>query len=280
MAAAAETDAGTSLAGKVARLRERLTGSRQTAFAVVQVSEEQEALQRVAALQGTTDGIFLVNHGIGHQRLLRICERVVHAHPTVPVGVACLDLRPQDVFCRLPAGVAAVWAPQIVPWPPEPEALAAVDSARREAGWPGLYFCGIPPVACRGPRPALQAPLQAAIEHVDVVTLGDLAAQQPPKLRLVRRARQTVGRRPLVIVGCFTSETAAPLLAYVDGVMAVAGSASGAAILPGARGPDAPPAEECAEGLRAAARGAPGPGRKSPACSATAFSAERTHAYG
>jgi len=126
------------------------------------------------------DGVFLVNHGIGYQKLLRIARIVAGRHPGWFVGVKCLDLRPQDVFCRLPPEVGGVWTDIPTGTSNRKEARAyqtAIKQARRDSNWNGLHFVTV--------NPFLQdeSPIGPAIaDFADVIVTADAAGQSQDNL--------------------------------------------------------------------------------------------------
>lgn len=192
------------------------------------LSRDERATQTEVevAIRGGAHGVFLVADGIGHQELLSIARTVLRRHPKLFVGVRCLDLRPQDVFCRLPAGVRGVWTDA----PPAGtngdglrEAHAAVAHARRESGWSGLHFMtwalpaaggagspghgGDPAMDAGASAPGLEAtalsaraPCSAA-DAADVIVLAGPTGLQPPPVGLVQQASSMAGDRPVAIVG-------------------------------------------------------------------------------
>ena len=167
-------------------------------ISIVHASDEAEALRRVdSARSGPADGVFLVNRGIGHQKLLRIAARAASMHPDFFIGVKCRDLRPQDVFCRLPQGVLGVWSDQ-----PEAQDANQVGNAlhqfRHTGGWEGLYFaqCPLEP-SVAPPRSFRTSPPPRP--YRDVFVVGDPAATEPPSPEAVRRLRGTLGEHPLAL---------------------------------------------------------------------------------
>jgi hypothetical protein len=199
-----------------ARFEACFRGSARVLLAVIPTSEEGQAQDEVRrARQSGFDGVFLVNAGIGYQGLLRICRAVAQRNPDQFVGVNCTDLRPQDVFSRLPEGVHGVWVDYASLSSESTDNAATVLAARHEARWDGLCFGGIPvghqPLGLK-PETGLRKPAPG----VDVVTLGMVAADQPPQLEIVRRLRQALGARPLAVAGPMVPENVEILLPYVD----------------------------------------------------------------
>ena len=174
-------------------------GRDQVRLAKAAISSEREARQVLEEAEaGGFDGFFLTNRKIGFQKLLRIARDVAALDPKFFVGVHCLDLRPQDVFCRLPAAIRGVWTG------PKPlsnaiaDAANAIVAARRESAWGGLHLLGLTlseespesvasaiaatcdcaeAIALRAPRPAnLEFPTESRLFR------GGPAGQLPPRV--------------------------------------------------------------------------------------------------
>ncbi|MBU0638939.1 MAG: hypothetical protein KKB50_08755 [Planctomycetes bacterium] len=194
-------------------------GGRHRVFlAVIHVRDEEQALRVVGVARGGgADGVFLVNQGIGYQKLLRIARAVVARHRDLFVGVSCLDLRPQDVFCRLPECVSGVWADDTGSCSNVPDNAAAVRAARRDAGWRGLYFGTV--TLGNALRDVVEACV-AAGEHIDVLTVRSRAAREPPDVDVLRALHEVRARPPLAVVFDATPDSVGAYLPYVDCVLA------------------------------------------------------------
>lgn len=194
-----------------AGFRSVFPGQQRVRLAVIPAHDDGTMLPAVtAARDDQADGVFLVSAGLGHQRLLRAAAAVVDEHPGYFVGVSCLDLRPQDVFCRLPAGVSGVWSRQGL-GTCRPQEAAAVAQAWRASHWRGLFFAEletctflaeVPPSggARAPPMPELVRALQALDGVSTVLTLAvDLEALCAAQRALVL-LRQAVGVWPMALV--------------------------------------------------------------------------------
>ncbi len=164
----------------------------------VLAADEGEALRHVDyARHAGADGVFLVSHGIGHLQLLRIAGKAVVQHPDYFIGVNCRDLRPQDIFCRLPDGVRGVWSDNPGLERGAGDAMATTRQARLDAGWLGLYFGGI---ALN--EAALETGLKTAvraIESIDVLTLGGPTHGEALSANAIRAVREAVGSHPIAL---------------------------------------------------------------------------------
>ena len=194
---------------------------------VVHVCDESQALRNVGvACAAGADGVFLINHAVNYQRLLQVARRVSAAHADLFVGVNCLDLRPQDVFGRLPEGVRGVWSDNAGYLSGAPETPAAVDAARRESRWDGVYFGGVA-FKYQELRGSPEAAAQAAIASVDVLTTSGPATGQPPALEKIQRMRVAIGAHPLAVASGITPENVAPFLPLVDCFLVATGISRG-----------------------------------------------------
>lgn len=181
-----------------ARFQACFQGRLPVRISVLHVSEEVQTLHQVdAARSSRADGVFLVNRGIGHQKLLRIARQAASIHPGYFIGVKCRDLRPQDVFCRLPQGVLGVWSDQ--PDAQNANEIAnALHQLRHTCGWKGLYFEQCPLEPAVAPPRSFRTSLPPR-EYRDVFVVGDPAAPKPPSLDAVRRLKGTLGEHPLAL---------------------------------------------------------------------------------
>src|SRR4051812_33689705 len=147
-------------------------GRGRVALPVIHVEGLDQALRNAELARGAgADGVFLINHRMDHEELLRIHPLVAAAFPGWWVGVNCLGLGPEEGFRRVTPQVTGVWADNAMiregdAAQPDAERVVA---ARRASGWPGLYFGG---VAFKYQRPVadLAAAARAAARHMDVVT--------------------------------------------------------------------------------------------------------------
>ena len=205
-------DVRTSSAQKRERFKS-FFGNRERVFLpVIHTGDEEQAMRSVeVSRQAGADGVFLVNHGIGHQKLLRIARTVVARHPDLFVGVKCLDLRPQDVFCRLPQGVRGVWVDNAG----SSETATAIRAARQESGWEGLYFGGVA-LDYESPTTVLEAITAAASRNVDVVTAGGPTTGQPPSSEQLKKVRAALGPQPLALASKITMESTEAFLPHVE----------------------------------------------------------------
>lgn len=193
---------------------------------VIYTADESQALRNVeVAREAEGDGVFLVNHGIGYQQLLRIAGEVVRLHPDLFVGVNCLDLRPQDVVCRLPQGVSAVWTNSLPADETAQDMALALRQARQESGWPGMFFASVPAHAESDYHSLLDA-VAAAAPYVDVPTVVGNGSGPHQDARFCQKLRKKLGEHPIGIAAHITSEFVDTLLPHADCVLTTASSSS------------------------------------------------------
>ena len=208
------------------RLNAGLSGGRCALVPIITASNSNQALRDIdTARAANADGVFLVNHGIGHQKLLRITQEALNHHRGFFVGINCRDLRPQDVFCRLPEGVGGVWVDDAGLLETTQDTIRAARIARHESGWQGLYLGGISLKGERQSRLSRIASLSASAQ-IDVITITGWAKTSEIPVEAVRQLRVLVQPRPLAIVASMRVGHMSMFLPYVDCLMPTAPSDS------------------------------------------------------
>lgn len=185
---------------------------------VIHVESQQQALRNARiARDANVDGVFLINHGMSSTELLAIHRAAVAEHSDWWIGVNCLDLSPIEVFRCIDDTVSGVWVDNAMideNAEMQPDAERVLE-ARKEAGWPGLYFGG---VAFKYQRPVtdLAPAATKAAQYMDVVTTsgpGTGAAALPEKIRVMKQA---LGDHPLAIASGITPENVGDYLDSAD----------------------------------------------------------------
>jgi len=181
-----------------ARFEARFGTKRPVILFIVPTSAEDDAVRDAARARADgADGVFLINRRIGHQELLRIAGSLARIHAGWFVGVNCRDLRPQDVFCRLPEGIGGVWTE----WPEStggwPPVVVAMHEARQLRKWNGLYFCG--------PKPGTSWQRLAAartsgqLDPADVLVLERSPADLGPRQDHSPERQGTILKHPIAL---------------------------------------------------------------------------------
>ena len=191
---------------------------RHTVLPVVHVTSEEQALRNARlAHEAHADGVFLINHGMRWEELLRIHEVVDRAVPGWWVGVNCLDLAPAEVFARISDRVAGVWVDNAGVREDQSEQVdaAAVTEAHAARGGAALYFGG---VAFKYQRAVEDLPRAARIAagYMDVVTTSGAGTGHAADVEKIRTMKQAVGPVPLAIASGITPENVGDYLPVAD----------------------------------------------------------------
>jgi predicted TIM-barrel enzyme len=185
---------------------------------VIHVASEDQALRNAeVAWDAGCDGIFLINHGMGHRELLAIQAAVAARAPGRWIGVNCLDLDPDEAFSVLDGRVHGLWVDNAMvdersSDQPKAEAIAR---ARQASGWGGLYFGG---VAFKYQRQVgdLAAAARKAIPYMDVVTTSGPGTGQAADYQKIASLKAALGSFPLAIASGITPENVNSYLPVAD----------------------------------------------------------------
>ena len=193
---------------------------------VIYTSDAERALWTVdKVITAGADGVFLVSHGVGYQRLLRAAQTARSNHPQLFIGVNCVDLRPQDIICRLPNGIDAVWCNETRTSKDCSSALAAIRQARQQTGWTGYFFMDLALNSGREADSASGGPA-ALLDSVSglTITANDPADLTPERLAAVRRR---FSHQVIALAGINSPATLHKLVGQLDCVMASASRDNG-----------------------------------------------------
>lgn len=199
---------------------------RHVVLPVVHVVDAGQALRNARiARDAFADGVFLINHGIRWDALLRIHEEVARALPDWWIGVNCLDLAPEEVFRRISARVDGVWVDDARIREDLPEQTAAAAVARARAGSTALYFGG---VAFKHQRPVADVARAARIAagYMDVVTTSGPATGQAADVAKIRAMKAALGATPLAIASGITPDNIGEYLPVADCFLVASGISS------------------------------------------------------
>lgn len=196
-------------------------------------SSEQVFRNAELALRAGVDGIWLINHEIPWEDLLRIHQELRAAQPTAWIGLNFLELTPYEgvVLSSPPygAGVSGLWSDQAyiqeeADIKNQPAANRFLVEKRARA-WSGLYFGG---VAMKGQRKVedLESAAKVARHFMDVVcTSGRGTGVQTP-LEKVQRLYTALEGFPLAIASGVTPENVKEYLPFVDAFLVATGVSS------------------------------------------------------
>lgn len=191
---------------------------RHVVLPVIHVASEAQAIRNAEiAWSAGCDGIFLINHGIGHGELLAIHAAVAARGPGRWIGVNCLDLDPGSAFAALNGRVDGLWVDnaRIDERTTDQPAADAIDRARRSSGWGGLYFGG---VAFKYQRQVddLGTAARSARPYLDVVTTSGPGTGQAANHQKIADLKAALGDFPLAIASGITPENVASYLPIAD----------------------------------------------------------------
>lgn len=207
----------------MSRYRARF-GDKKVVLPVIHATSEAQVLQNVRrAVTAGADGVFLINHDVSAQELLRFHDEVRRLHPSLWVGVNCLEHHPSWVIER--PDVAGVWADYAgdfsLGMPPVGDGWRKLPPG---GSWDGLYFGG---VAFKGQRRVLPADLPKvtlrAAEWMDVVTTSGLGTGQAADVEKVRVMREALGSAPLALASGVTPDNVREYLPYVNAFLVASG---------------------------------------------------------
>jgi len=195
---------------------------------VIHVESQDQALRNVRiAREAGADGVFLINHGMSSDELLRIHGEVAADNSGLWIGVNCLDLDPEDVFSKVNNRVGGVWVDNaaIDEHSEDQCAAEAILKAREKSGWKGLYFGG---VAFKYQRPVkdLAQAARRASRYMDVVTTSGPGTGQAADIAKIVAMKEALGDVPLAIASGITPENVADYLDIADCFLVATGISS------------------------------------------------------
>ena len=182
--------------------------NRHVVLPVIHVASAEQARRNAAiARDAGADGVFLINHSIGSDTLLKIHGEIADLFPNWWIGVNCLDLDPETVFDRISTGVSGVWVDNsmIQEGQQDQPSAEAILAAQSENGWTGLYFGG---VAFKYQRHVsdLTMAAQVARRFMDVVTTSGPGTGKAAHVEKIRTMKEALGDFPLAIASGITPD--------------------------------------------------------------------------
>ncbi|HEC40230.1 hypothetical protein LCGC14_0999760 [marine sediment metagenome] len=150
---------------------------------------DQTMRQLKIAFSCKADGVFLIGHGIRYNELFGIYSQIRDVYPFKWIGLNCLDLRPLELFSRIPKGVNGVWVDNAYINEEldvnKQEYPLQVKNLINKIKWEGLYFGGVAfKYQKRVNNPILATKI--ACQYMDVVTtsgLGTGISAEPEKIK-------------------------------------------------------------------------------------------------
>ena len=188
---------------------------------------------RIAVEEGA-QGVFLINHDYAYPALLPIVEAIRHEFPGLWLGVNFLAITGLDAFPVLGrlaeqgTFVDAYWADdacidELTTHAAQAQALA-IEKAREQSGWQGLYFGG---TAFKKQRPVdvqhYPDAAAKATEFMDVVTTSGVATGKAIDTAKVDAFRTGCGDHALAIASGVTPDNAHCYVNKVDAILVATG---------------------------------------------------------
>ena len=202
---------------------------------VVHVLDNTQAERNVRlAIECGAAGVFLINHDFGVELFLPIVRHVRERFPSLWMGLNFLAVTGLDAFPvlgeleREDCPVDAYWADDAridehANAAAQTEALA-IEVARVDSGWRGLYFGGTCFKKQRVVDPSMygESATLAALQ-MDVVTTSGIATGHRADLNKISVFREACGATPLALASGITPENAADYAADVDAFLVATG---------------------------------------------------------
>jgi hypothetical protein len=183
---------------------------------VVHVLSEAHAVKNTTlARENGADGVFLINHYLDPDELLRAYAAVRTKHPRWWIGLNILGPHPSDVLEMLPDTADGLWTDSVPRQGSSQAGRFEVNMAWKRNTWPGLYFGG---VAFKGQPFVLDVKKAAsdAVNIMDVITTSGERTGVPPDLKKIQRVKEGAGTHPVAIASGIGVDNVGQFLPYVD----------------------------------------------------------------
>lgn len=218
-----------------AQIRNRFRSAGPVVLPVIHVFDEVQACSNMAIAFGEgAQGVFLINHDFPKEELLPILVTARKEFPAEWIGVNFLAVTGLDAFpilgdlmCR-GVPINAYWADnaridESRSKLDQPEAQA-INVARSESGWDGIYFGG---TAFKSQRAvaaeAFDAAASIAAHYMDVVTTSGSQTGMAADLSKIKAFRRALNDRALGLASGVTPENAIDYSPYVDAFLVATG---------------------------------------------------------
>ena len=185
---------------------------------VIHVSSTKQALRNARIAQDCgADGVFLINHVIEPDKLLRCHRNVTEAFSDLWIGLNCLGWTPAQVFESIPRTTDGVWVDNalIREGQDRQDEAEYVLEVQRRSNWSGLYFGG----TAFKYQPAvtdLRNVTRTAAAYMDVVTTSGPATGEAASVDKIRSMKEALGDRPLAIASGITPDNVDDYLGVAD----------------------------------------------------------------
>jgi predicted TIM-barrel enzyme len=187
-----------------------------TLLVVVHAHSEEHALRNVkVARENGADGVFLINHILDADELVRCYLAVREVHPTWWIGINFLDLRPNEALDILPNDADGFWADSTYRARSMQEGMFETRMRTKRESWRGLYFGG---VAFKGQpyEPDQRKAAKDAVVTMDVITTSGKGTGIPPDVDKLKRIREGAGMHPVAVASGTSADNVTEFMPYVD----------------------------------------------------------------
>ncbi len=201
----------------------RVFRKKHTLLVVVHAENTDQVLRNATIAFGEgADGIFLINHSIGHRDLFVCYEEVRKAYPDEWIGLNWLDLAPAGGLSLMSASMGGMWVDNLgVRADHCSKDQAAAEFARKrrlreqKIDSTFLLFGG---VAFKGQEVVhdLAEAAKLAMPHADVITTSGTRTGCAPSVEKIRIMKQAVGDHPLAIASGITPENVQEYMPWAD----------------------------------------------------------------
>lgn len=175
---------------------------------VIHVESMEQTLRNAEiAREAGCDGVFLINHSINYNNLLKIHQTLSSVFRDWWIGVNCLDLHPQEIFCRIEKDVDGIWVDNamIDERCQDQPAADMIKEKQLQTGWRGLYFGGVAFKYQRHVESLAQA-ARLATKYMDVVTTSGPGTGQAALLEKIFVMKKALEDFPLAIASGITPD--------------------------------------------------------------------------
>ncbi len=186
----------------------------------------QAQLNAHAAFQNGAYGIFLINHTISSNELLRIAFTVRLEWPNRFIGVNLLDANAGDAFALASDSrndLNAVWVDDSGIGDYVWSFAEHLHERMQRSSWLGYYFASVAFKGQSAPVIDLVLAAQNGSQHAHVVVTSCPRTGSPPSVEKIRTMKEAIPNHPLAIASGMTCKNIHDFLPYADIFMVATG---------------------------------------------------------
>ncbi len=184
-------------------------------YPVIHVESKEQAIKNTQiAKDAECDGVFLINHKISPEELLKIHAKVAQEFPKWWIGINCLGFTNEQMFKIATPEMSGIWTDNagINEFAKDQFYAQHIQLIKEKNGWDGIYFGG---VAFKYQREVedLEAACKIAYKYIDVVTTSGPGTAQAAEVNKIERMHNALGKWPLAIASGITTNN---IESYLD----------------------------------------------------------------